>query len=47
MPDGFSYDWAEWVAGWACTLGGAAFAADEPGGNRINGVRIASVSNSR
>ena len=41
FPDGLSYDWAEWVVDWACTLGGAAFAVHETGGNRINGVRLA------
>ena len=41
MTDVASYDWAEWVVEWTCTLGGAAFAVDEPGENRINGVRIA------
>ena len=40
FPDCFSYDWAEWVVDWACTLGGAAYAVDEPGGNRVNGVRM-------
>ena len=46
IPDAFSYDWTEWVVDWTCTLGGAAFAVHEPGENRIDGVRIASASNS-
>ena len=40
FPDGLSYDWTEWVVEWTCTLGGAAFAVDEPRENRINGVRL-------
>ena len=46
IPDAFSYDRTEWVVRWTCTLGGTAFAVDEPGENRINGVRMASASNS-
>ena len=41
FPGGLSYDWAEWVYEWTCTLGGAAFAVHETGENRINGVRMA------
>ena len=31
FPDKASYDGADWVAGWACTLGGSASGVDEPG----------------
>ena len=40
MTDPSCYDWTEWVVEWTCTLGGSAFAVDEPHENRINGVRL-------
>ena len=45
-PGSSCYDWTEWAVEWTPTLGGAAYAVDEPGENRINGVRITNVSNS-
>ena len=40
FPDNGSYDWTEWVVEWTLTLGGAPYAEDAPGENRIAGVRI-------